>query len=37
MQGSHRWHVSVHVLGLRLDFTMRPWTGVRWFGRPQLT
>jgi hypothetical protein len=31
MSSDHRWLVSLHVLGLRLDFTLRPWT--RLFSR----
>jgi hypothetical protein len=30
-----KWSVSVHVLGLRLDFTWRPWT-VTGFAQREL-
>ena len=36
MRSDHRWQVSVHVLGLRLEFTLRPRTRARRFGRPQV-
>jgi hypothetical protein len=28
MSGNRGWHVNVHVLGLRLTFTVRPWRGL---------
>lgn len=28
MSGNRGWHVGVHVLGLRLTFTVRPWRGL---------
>ncbi|WP_264043607.1 hypothetical protein [Mycolicibacterium hodleri] len=28
MSGNRGWHVDVHVLGLRLAFTVPPWRGL---------
>ena len=35
MSGNRGWHVNVHVLGLRLAFTVRAWRGLPGLGRRQ--
>lgn len=33
MPHEHRWHVDLHVFGLRLAFTVGPLTDLLGFGR----